>query len=284
MIVIEIPNGRLGNGLFRYLAALLFRIVYGIDKTQRFLFHEQNRILSSGGPKPQIIKLRDDDFISWCKTLTTKNIPQLGDKILCIFDGYFQVDDYKLYRAQIINYMKSHPEEMIFGTNLKHQLIQNTVGQIMFPSSNVKKYKIVVHVRLEDFLIHNNVIHPNTLHGILTELKNNYPKTPICIISNELTKDIERTYMNYFCDRFPIICESNDVITDFHIMREAEVLVCSLSTLSWCAALLSENIKTAYVPKNKTSAHQLYLRPIENTVVYDNIYCGEKELIDFFAR
>ena len=56
-------------------------------------------------------------------------------------------------------------------------------------------------------------------------------------------------------------------------MKNAEILVCSLSTLSWCAALLSENLKTCYIPdwNHKTPSigkHTKFRKPIENTIFY----------------
>lgn len=65
-----------------------------------------------------------------------------------------------------------------------------------------------------------------------------------------------------------IIIETNDVLTDFHIMKEANKLICSNSTLSWCAALLSDSIDICYMPNYKDSAHQTFKYPIKNTILY----------------
>ena len=278
MKVVEVPNGRLGNGLFRYLAALVFRFVYG---GERITIPQYRKIISTTSIPVKQIKIGDDDFINWCKM--HPSFPKINTDSICIFDGYFQLDDYKKFRGDIIGYMKSHTNEVIYGTNLQNQLIENTVREIIIPPKNIAQYKIVVHVRLEDFLIHNNVIHPEDLYKIIAELVKENPDEKICFLCNQMTKEIEFKYKNYFRDNFPeIVFESNDVITDFHIMKQSTILVCSLSTLSWCAALLSETVEKVYVPKNKTSAHQLYLQPIWNTVVYDNRFCGEKELVEFF--
>lgn len=49
-------------------------------------------------------------------------------------------------------------------------------------------------------------------------------------------------YDNNIC----INIESNDILRDFHIMKNAKKLICSNSTISWCAALLSDKIEICY--------------------------------------
>jgi hypothetical protein len=286
MKVIEIPNGRLGNGLFRYLAALVFRLEYGAERE-----HFQNRgkaMADAAAAAAVVITIRDDDFINWAAAAETQHPPSLPQNAVCIFDGYFQQDVYRKYREQILAHLKTHTHEIIYGTTPQFQLIQNTVRELVFAPANLKKYDTVIHVRLEDFLYNNNIVHPRTLDHIL-QSSGFAAATAACaggtttLLCNKPTKDIEKKYVDYFCSRYNITCESNDVITDYHIMKNARVLVCSLSTLSWCAALLSETAEIVYVPKNKTSIHQLFLEPTDNSVVYDNELCGEKELHAFFA-
>jgi hypothetical protein len=65
-------------------------------------------------------------------------------------------------------------------------------------------------------------------------------------------------------------------------MKNAKVLICSCSTLSWCAALLSDTIFMVYFP-NYTSRdiHTTFKKPINNTILYDFIKCNLVDLTKF---
>jgi hypothetical protein len=55
-------------------------------------------------------------------------------------------------------------------------------------------------------------------------------------------------------------------------MTNCKVLVCSVSTLSWCAAFFSKTIEKCYMPKHSTSITNDYCDcyyPIDNTELYD---------------
>ena len=75
--------------------------------------------------------------------------------------------------------------------------------------------------------------------------------------------------MKFFTQKYSnIIIESNDVLTDFTIMKNAKILVCSCSTLSWAAALLSTVIEKAFDPNYKQvhGPHQTFKKPIEKVL------------------
>ena len=62
--------------------------------------------------------------------------------------------------------------------------------------------------------------------------------------------------------------EHNDTITDFYIMKESELLICSKSTLSWCAAFFSDKIQKCYLPDYNETANSSCKYPIDNTELY----------------
>jgi len=66
-------------------------------------------------------------------------------------------------------------------------------------------------------------------------------------------------------------------------MNHAKIMVCSLSTLCWTAGLLSKNIEKVYFPKNKFPGweNQTFSTIIQNTQVYDNFLCNEREITEF---
>jgi hypothetical protein len=80
--------------------------------------------------------------------------------------------------------------------------------------------------------------------------------------------------------------ESNDVITDFNIIRNANVLICSISTMAWVAGFLSKNLKQVYFPKNKFAgwSNQTFSTIINNTVYYENKLCNKRDLELFFKN
>jgi hypothetical protein len=51
-------------------------------------------------------------------------------------------------------------------------------------------------------------------------------------------------------------------------MKEAELLICSKSTLSWCAAFFSNNITKCYLPDYVTTLNSTCKYPIDNTELY----------------
>lgn len=276
MIIIEIPNGRLGNGIFRYFAGVILRMEYGAIRLHNYNLTEHNN-------KNKII-INDDKYINFLNNI--KNNDLLSNSIIKL-DGYFQIDFYSNYKLKIIEFLKTHPTDIIYGTNLKHQIIQNTVEELMvFNLEETRKYDIVIHVRLEDFLNTNNLIHPNTLINIIDDIYEKEPNGRAAIVCNKLTTEIEKKYFQYIYDNcnnskfnFDVVFESNDVITDFQIMKNTQnILVCSLSSLSWAAALLSETVKLVYLPKNRSCSHQTFLYSNHNTILYDNIFCEKKDL------
>jgi len=92
---------------------------------------------------------------------------------------------------------------------------------------------------------------------------------------------VEYIYIDYFLKRFNnIILESNDVLTDYHIMKNAKILICSCSTLSWAASLFSDTVEELYFPDyyHTGRIHVTFKQPIENTVLYKFKNCSKTEL------
>jgi hypothetical protein len=144
-----------------------------------------------------------------------------------------------------------------------------------------KHYKIVVHLRLEDFIDISLVIDPTCILPVIDKINKEYNNEIICIVLNKPTTELEFKYINFFTEKYPnIVVESNDVITDYTIMKESTILVCSCSTLSWAAAILSNSIQKVYMPdyKNVHGPHQTCKRPILNTELYEINICSSDEL------
>jgi hypothetical protein len=143
-----------------------------------------------------------------------------------------------------------------------------------------KIYEIVFHLRLEDFITLSHVMNPESLSKIL----DNYKDKQICFVVNKITTKLEEKYIDFFMKRYDIVLESNDVITDYHIMKNAKILCCSCSTLSWIAAFFSVTVELVYFPNyeyshgNEDRYHERFKKPIENTVLYDFDKCSPETL------
>lgn len=290
MRVYDFPDGRLGNLIFRYFASALFRMNYGAS---RGVFGEPV------SANDMILRIEDEDFIKWIHEfiygVSDKDSktyffgsPPIEQNSNVYFFGYFQNDFFAIFRRELLEFMEKHSDEVLFGKTPQNQIISYRVEDIIRPPKNINIYDIVIHIRLEDFLDDNirGVVRPECLDEVIKDIIKSECHVlaggKICLLCNEPKMAIEQLYIDYFRSRYAIELVSNDVITDFHIMKSAKILVCSLSTLSWCAAIMSTRLEKVYIPKNKTSSSQKFEYPIKNSILYDNRMCGETELREFF--
>jgi hypothetical protein len=261
-------KGRLGNSIFRLFANIIFCIVYDI-----------NSQIVNGNYQPNII-INDEYFIHFSNDIMNKKFIQNIDKnAIILFDGYFQHDKiYIMFKNHIINFIKNHPEIiLVTDHNENYKAIDLVNCEID------KKYNIVVHLRLEDFIEISHAINPISIKKILYEIRNEYPDEEICLVLNNPKTDVERKYIDYLTkDLNNIKIESNDVITDFTIMRKSKILVCSCSTLSWTASFLSESLEKVYMPNysNPDRIHETFKQPILNTILYNFEKCSKEKLLE----
>ena len=277
MKVYDFKLGRLGNAIFRYLASTLFRIIYKADRT----YYEE-----------EITQCFNDNYFkNWMGLVLKNEIPNIDNNQNYGFYGYYQHDEiYIKYKKELINWIILHPNDLIFTdgnysniTNFNYNSQSYNAIDII-PKKINKIYEVVIHLRLEDFIQNNHVIHPLSIKNILDKLN----KQIYCFVINKPKTDIEFLYLDYFMNygkenNCQIICESNDVITDYQIMCNSKILICSYSTLSWCASLLSESIELVYfINYDMTNTHSTFKNPIKNTILYDFVFCGKNELELFF--
>ncbi len=165
------------------------------------------------------------------------------------FGGFYQTDIYKLFRTELNKFCREHPTDSVYCDS-NHD-IRYYMNKLLDDSPNNKKYDVVVHIRLEDYVTSGEklIIHPDSICAVLEKINSNQ----ICFLSNKITTEFERKYMEYLnfkCkDKYNIIFESNDIVTDFKIMNHAKIMVCSLSTLCWCAGFLSKDIEKYFFLK-----------------------------------
>ena len=270
MIILNHNKGRLGNSIFRLFANIIFCIVYDINSI----------IINNNTQHRPNIKIDDLYFINFSNNILNKNpIQNINKNSILVFDGYFQHDNiYTLFKQQIITFIINHPE--IILTTDRHENYK-AIDLVHFNISN--KYNIVVHLRLEDFIEISHVINPLSIKKIIDNFISEYPNETICFVLNSPKTDIENKYLNFLTrnlNNYKI--ESNDVITDFTIMRNAKIMVCSCSTLSWAASFLSSTLEKVYIPNynNSDRIHETFKTPIQNTILYDFEKCSNEKLIE----
>ena len=249
--------GRLGNAIYRYIASVIVCIAYN-----------GNYFVN----KYQGSDLSDNEFYNIFINNNKKFIPSVN------MTGYYQHDDiYKQYKTEIINFIKNNPTHYVLTDGIKagdsnYQKFFMT-DILNTPANFNKKYKYVLHLRLEDFVTHNLHIAKERIVNLLNTI--NIEGKTICIVCNKPETEFEFSYISYIQDFLKeknvlSIFESNDVLTDYYIMKEAEYLICSKSTLSWCAAYFSDKINTCYFPDYAVDQHDTMTckRPIDNTILY----------------
>lgn len=260
MLVNFIIRGRLGNAIFRYLASALICILNnGI-----YAVNESHAVNGNN--------LSDDDFKTYQSYLLNDKAIEFS-KANINMNCFYQHDlIYRKYKNQIINFANANPNHTVVtdgklaGDNNCEIFYMKDI--IHVPNNFTKKYKNVLHIRLEDFVTHNLYLKPERIIDLINANVINLINDTLCVVCSEPTTHFEKEYINLIKNALIIknikmIQESNDAITDYYIMKEAELLICSKSTLSWCAALLSTSIKTCYIPKNDQ-----FQFPIDNSHAY----------------
>ncbi len=287
MIIYNYNAGRLGNSLFRLFANIVFAIANNVSVDDD---GNDNTIqIHNHANVPNNTMIIDDNyFIRWMRMrMMMMNDESVGCMDMgqsFLFNGYYQHDMiFVKYKNEIREFMRKNPDIIIStdrGDNFKiGQFIESDNKAI--PAIPSKIYKIVVHLRLEDFIHISQVIDPNSIKVVLDKIVSQYPSESICFVLNNPTSEIEYGYLRFFTEKYAnTVIETNDVLTDFTIMKNAEILVCSCSTLSWAAALLSTVLEKAYVPNYPSvhGSHQSFKRPIENTELYDMKICNIEDL------
>lgn len=248
--------GRLGNAIYRYMAAAIICIVYN-----------GNYIVNIR----QTNNLTDNDFYNIFINNNKRNLNSIN------LVGYYKHDKiYNYYKEAIKKFIRDNPTHYILTDGIKagdSNCQKFYMSDIIKTATNFKKkYELVLHLRLEDFVTHNLYIKKERIVELLDKIE---LSNKICIVCNKPETEFEINYIKYIIDFLKnkdvnTIIESNDVLTDYYIMKEAKILICSKSTLSWCAAFFSENIQVCYFPDYNIERPDAVTckKPIDDTILY----------------
>ena len=215
-------------------------------------------------------------------TLTDDNFFYTFYKKLKYFDvrmdGFFQFGHiYLKYKPHILDYMHAHKEEHYIQSNTNERyLMRDLLVDMVLPSD--KQYDIAIHIRLGDF--NGRVDYIELEYYLALFEKMDFAEKKVCLLYEESARPGDRQYIaeciQWFQSRnIPLHIESNALLVDFNIMKQAKILVCSMSTLAWTAAYLSTKVQRCYMPNYNFSQmttaerqHFFFHQPISNTILY----------------
>lgn len=99
---------------------------------------------------------------------------------------------------------------------------------------------IVCHLRLDDYILLNEVISPEWYAGILNRPENAGKR--VTVVFQQPKRNWEMEYINKLkalCSRELLFYFGNDIVRDFHFIRSFGTILCSNSSYCWWATFLS---------------------------------------------
>jgi len=237
--------GRLGNQIFQY-AFLQYLKTNNKDKTFFFVNPHhgyltkyfdlgvyQNMILGSKAYSaftrviPKVIKFNEI-------YLESIQVPKKVDvKDWTIYKGFFQTD---FYVKQIVGGLK---------ISIKKEFTDQFDKEFGQQFKNNKT--IVVHIRRTDYLNYGkrDISLPMEYFKRRLEALGDIEDYLVYFVSDDIN------YAKaYFKEQPNYIYSSNNEITDFQIIKNADIAIISNSSFAWWAAYLSEKKNMVYAPKN----------------------------------
>jgi hypothetical protein len=266
MLIRFVNRGRLGNAIFRYMASFIMCKYFN----GKYIEH---------GNLGQL-NLTDEIFYEIQKNILQKKPINIQLKSISIINmsGFYQHDEiYLIHKQEIVEFIKKNPYHYVLtdgikaGDNKNQKFYMKDI--INTPTHFNKKYKLVMHLRLEDFIDNDLYIKPDRIIKLIEKLlTDNILKEEIVIVCNKPTVKKELEYIDVINkklldNKIRAIWEHNDILTDFYILKEAEILISSNSTLCWCATIFSNTLKKCYFP-DYSSNSQTFKKPIQETYYY----------------
>jgi hypothetical protein len=254
------PSGRFGNAIFRYLAAVKLMLKY---KNLKYLPNENNIKSYNIVNEQNIFDYLNNDF-------------KINNNLL--LEGYFQFDIYLDDKKDIIDFIEKHKNEHQITSSSSHgiklfYMMNQIIDDIILNKSKI--YDIVIHIRLGDFNSDLNRIDYEYLEKLFEKI--DFSNKKVAILSEPLYFDIDKIYLQNMINWFnknniEINIETNDLITDFNIMKQTKELICCMSTFDWTAAYFSKNLEKCYMPNYNFDLkiiNQTFKHPIKNVIFYD---------------
>jgi GR25 family glycosyltransferase involved in LPS biosynthesis len=280
-------SGRFGNAVFRYMAYIMLQKNNNIDNKFKYILDTEFSKLSISpyindevdrGIYVKNTKIvNEDNFFNYIN-IDNPNISKLPDNINISLHGYFQYDHiYLQNKSYILEFLEEHKNVHEIRTDNETYLTKHIIDDMLLDSSKI--YENVIHIRLGDFNGRPDFIESEYLLRLFDNIKDIfYNKTAIVIETPTNESDIK--YLNTILEWFkennipvPVI-ESNDMLTDYNIMKQAKRIISSMSTLCWVAAYFSKSLEKIYMPNYnffdiEDRKNGYFKMPIQNTILYD---------------
>jgi len=198
----------------------------------------------------------------------------------CMLHQWYQFDGIYLENKQyILDYIQAHKHEHYIQTDEPIKYLMKDVADPMLLPPN-KLYEVVIHIRLGDFNGRPDFIEYEYMEKVFNTLleKNEFRgRIALCIEPPRTAEDKQYLgkCLSWFKERnIEITCESNSLFVDFNIMRQAKIVVSSMSTLCWTAVFLSKSVEKCYMPDYDFSMdpgrkYTQFKTPIHNTEFYE---------------
>ena len=250
-------------------------IKHNIDVSK---LESNNWINQQSGHGLYVKNMKIIDFKSYFKYI--ENNKTILDKHIFMDGwGFHQYDVIYLENKEfILNYIEQHKNEHIIKTDTNVTfLMKDIVDDIVLDAEKI--YENVIHIRLGDFNGRIDFIELEYRTRVFEQVHDIFNNKTAIIIeppTSELDKQYLLQCLDWFKERnLPIPkVESNNLMTDFNIMKQSKILISSMSTLCWTAAYFSKTLEQCYMPNynffgNKERIYQYFKKPIPNTILYD---------------
>ena len=264
-----VANGRTGNNLFQYLACKIIQKKYGQTYIPIDELKNVNAMLIQS---EDLLVVYENDM----ENVLSGSLENLNKKNIIII-GWFQKSDYYLpYRNYLIETLKNSDEYWFGQDDAKKRRNIKTFFQTHHNQS-LNENDVVISLRLDDFIImggeKSDILPPEYYLNILEKEMEKGGR--LFIVSDKIRLDWEKKYVEYFQKWNPIMV-SEDLETDFALMRDCPILIHSNSTLCWMASFLSEKKTKRYIPKTHFYENQS-LNKIEENDTLTDVKTMEKE-------
>ena len=269
-------SGRFGNAVFRYMAYVMLQ--KGSNHFKYILDTDFSKLKNINTHDETVIN--EDNFFNFINTENTNNpnVSKLPTNTNISLHGYFQYD--KIYlqnKSYILDFIEQHKNEHLVRTDNETHLTKHIIDDMLLEPS--KQYENVIHIRLGDFNGRPDFIETEYMLQLFDKTKDIFYKKTAIVIETP-TSDVDIKYLNTILEWFkensiPIpVIESNDMLTDYNIMKQAKTVISSMSTLCWVAAYFSKSLEKIYMPNYnffdiEDRKNGCFKTPIENTVLYN---------------
>jgi hypothetical protein len=213
---------------------------------------------------PHLLKNFVIVYESEMENVLSGKIPDLHKKNIVII-GWFQKSDYYLpYRDYLISTLKNSDDYWLDHDEPKKRRNIKDYLQTQYNQS-LNENDVVMSLRLDDFIHFGSEISDILpVEYYLNILDKEMVKGGrLFIVSDKIRLDWEKEYVEYFRKWNPIMV-SDELETDFALMRDCPILIHSNSTLCWMASFLSEKKTKRYIPNTHFYVNQSLNKINEN--------------------